>query len=141
MPGKFALIQPRSRLALMSLIRRRLGRNAPWNRSVQGSLSPPVSTRLAGPRNSSRRSSGLRYCLGWKPGEGFDLARVKGLEDVAVPAPVVDDVGEPRGTATPGPGEKHRAPVVPLSQVQVEPAEQPVDAPPDHRPTAGIARS
>src|SRR5918994_4114542 len=63
MPGKFARIQPRSRLALMSLIRRRLATRFLLKRSTQKFLSSPVSMVLAGPRYSSRRSSGLRYCL------------------------------------------------------------------------------
>src|SRR5215210_2917321 len=63
MPGKFSRIQPSSRLAPMSLIRRRLATNFLLNRSVQRLLSSPVSTVLAGPRYSARLSSGLRYCL------------------------------------------------------------------------------
>src|SRR5829696_8210485 len=63
MPGKFSRIQPRSRFALMSLIRRRLATSLRLNRSAQRLLNSPVSMVLAGPRYSSRRSSGLRYCL------------------------------------------------------------------------------
>src|ERR671911_131091 len=66
MPGKFSRIQPRSRFALMSLIRRRLAISLRLNRSAQRLLNLPVSMVLAGPRYSSRRSSGLRYCLRWK---------------------------------------------------------------------------
>ena len=77
-PGKFTRIQPRSKLALMSLIRRRLATMRPLNRSVQGSLSPPVSTRRAGSRNSSLLSSGLRYCLVLKCPNGPTSLGLKG---------------------------------------------------------------
>ena len=62
----------------MSLISRRLATNVPLNRSVQGSLRPPVSASRAGPRNSSRRSSGLRYCLLRKLPNAPTFAGLKG---------------------------------------------------------------
>jgi hypothetical protein len=78
MPGKLARIQPSSRFALMSLIRRRRATNFALNRSVQGSLRAPVSARRAGSRKASRVSSGLRYCLLLKCPNASTLAGLKG---------------------------------------------------------------
>jgi hypothetical protein len=78
MPGKLARIQARSKLALMSLIRRRRAKILVLNRSVHGSLRAPVSASRAGPRNSSRPSPGLRYCLLLKCSKAPTLPGLKG---------------------------------------------------------------
>src|SRR5215208_6756108 len=84
-PGKFAHIQPRSRLALMSLIRRRLATMRPLKRSDQGSLSRPVSARRAGSRNSSLLSPGLKYCLVLKCPKGPTSLGLKGSKTYRYP--------------------------------------------------------
>ena len=61
MPGKFARIQPSSRLALMSLIRRRLATSFSLNRSVQRLPSPPVSMDPSRPEILLAPVADLRY--------------------------------------------------------------------------------
>src|SRR3712207_2451307 len=58
-------------------------------------------------------------------------ARVERLEDVAVLAPVVDDLRDPRRPGPTAPCEEDGGPVV-APQVHVEPAEKPLEAGADH---------
>src|SRR5215212_2537381 len=119
MPGKLARIQPRSRLALMSLIRRRRATNVLLNRSVHEFLSAPVVEP--------------QVLLAPEVLERADPAGVEGLEDVAVSSLVVDYLREPRGPAPPAPCEKDGVFVVLLPEVHTEPPEKPRERDAAHR--------
>src|SRR5215210_1922032 len=106
----------------------------------------PEAPELAG-EHGSRRPEVLRAPV-FRPqvlpasevSEYLDFARVEGLEDEAVIVAVVDDPRDPRRPAPAAPGQKDGAPVIPLAQVYVEPAEQPREGYLDRVSHAGLPR-